>query len=117
MNVSFKDNTLKVVTNISKETIEKGISDLTARDEKQNALYAVRFNNAGRGGLDTNGLVANAYIDGKAAVVIVLPADATQADVQKAYGEALLAAAKYTDIIAAAAASKAADIEALFVEE
>ena len=114
MNVSFKNNTLVVVTSITKETIDKGVSDLTARDEKGNPVYKVSVSKDNQGGLDIYGLKANAFIDGKAAVVIVENVDATQASVQKKYGEALIAAAKYTDIIASAAAAKEADIAALF---
>lgn len=116
MNVSFKNNTLVVVTNITKEAIEKGISDMTARDERGNALYTVRVSKDNQGSLDTFGLKANAFIDGKAAVVIVEDVNATQASVQKKYGEALIAAAKYTDVIAAAASAKEAEIAALFTE-
>lgn len=116
MNVSFKNNTLVVVTGITKEAIEKGISDLTARDEKDNALYKVSVSKDNQGNLDTFGLKANAFIDGKAAVVIVEDVNATQASVQKKYGEALIAAAKYTDVIASAADAKEAEIAALFTE-
>ena len=116
MNVSFKNNTLVVVTGITKETIEKGISDLTARDEKGNALYVVKVSKDNQGSLDTFGLKANAFIDGKAAVVIVEDVNATQASVQKKYGEALIAAAKYTDIIASTATAKEVEIASLFTE-
>lgn len=116
MNVSFKDNTLKVVTGITKETIEKGISDLVARDEKGNALYAVSVSKDGKGSIDNFGMKCNAFIDGKAAVVIVTGMETTQADVQKQYGEALVAAAKYTEVIATVATAKEAEIAALFTE-
>lgn len=116
MNTQFKNNVLTVLTGITKESIDKGISDLVARDEKGNAQYRVAVNDDGKGGLDVYGLTVNAFIDGRAAVVIVLPAAVTQADVQKQYGEALLAAHKYTDIIAAAASDKEAQIAALFTD-
>lgn len=116
MNVSFKNNTLVVVTGVSKEVIEAGISDLTARDDKGSALYRVSVNKDGSGKIDNFGLTANAFIDGNAAVVIVEPMETTLAQVQKKYGEALIAATKYTDIIASAAASKSEEIAALFVD-
>lgn len=116
MRVSFANNTLVVVTGITKETIEKGISDLTARDEKGNALYRVSVTKEGTGSLDVNGMKCNSFIDGKAAVVIVESMDATQASVQKKYGEALIAAAKYTEVIADAADAKEAEIAALFTD-
>ena len=116
MNVSFKDNTLKVVTDITRAAVEAGISDLTAKDEKGNAKYAVVISKNGKGNLDTFGMTCNAYIEDKAAVVVVLPVDTTQADVQKQYGEALIAAAKYTEQIASEAGSKAEAIAALFTE-
>ena len=116
MNVSFKNNTLVVVTGVTKETIEKGISDLTAKDEKGNAVYRLSVAKEGNGSLDTYGIKCNAFIDGYAAVVIVESMDATQASVQKKYGEALIAAAKYTEVIAATATAKEAEIAALFTQ-
>lgn len=116
MNVSFKNNTLTVVTGISKEVITKGMADLAAKDEKGNELYRVSVAKDNQGKLDAFGMTTNVFIDGKAAVVLIENADVTIADVQKKYGEALIAAAKYTDVIATAAAAKEAEIAALFTE-
>jgi hypothetical protein len=114
MNISFANGVLKVVTDVTKETIEKGISDLVARDEKHNEIYRVVMSKNGNGSVDANGIVCNTYVDGKAALVLVLGPEATQESVQKKYGEALLIANAHVSEIAAAAIEKEETIAGLF---
>lgn len=112
MKVEFKENVLKVVTDITKETVDKGIASLIAKDDKGNDVYAVGVGE--NASVSDFSLTCNTVIDGKLALTIVLPMDTTQADVEKAYGEAILAAKKYTKQIAEAAAAKEAEIASLF---
>lgn len=115
MRVSYVNNVLTVVTDISEDTVKKGIAPLYVKDDKQNELYRVKVtNNPGSANLTNFGLNCNAFVDGKAAVVMVLPIETELEDVQRVFGEALIEAAKYTSIIASAAAEKEAAIAAIF---
>ena len=114
MKVSFKNNTLTVVTDLKKEVVESGFSNLRAVDGKGNQVFAVEANKDGYATLSTFSLTGNAYIDGNLAAVMVFPMDTTLADVQKKYGEALLAADQYIPQIATEAADKSAAIGKLF---
>ena len=108
-------NVFKIVTDITEETVKKGLSDLKARDDKGNEVFAVAVNNSGNASIDKFQFVGNTYIGGKLAATIVLPmADASKDSVMRKYGEALLMAKKYTEVIATEAAAKTAEIEALF---
>lgn len=106
MVVSITENILTVVSDISMETINKGLTDLTAYDEKKNPIYKVAVNLEGNGNLSQFGMSANTVVDGKAAVVLVEPIGTTREEIKKKYGKAVVAAKKYTPIIAAAAASE-----------
>jgi hypothetical protein len=116
MKVEYKNNTLTVVTGISEDTIKKTTKKLVAMGGKDNKdeVYAVGFNKCGAGSIDKYGMVGNAFVDGNLAVVQVLPAETTLEDVQRTYGDALLAADKYTDIIATEYAANVAAVAALF---
>ena len=114
MRVSFQNNTLVVVTSIKEETVKKGIADLKVTDDKKNELYSVRMTQGTDGAVSKFGLTCNAFIDGKAAVVIVQPVGTTIEDVQKKYGEALIEARVHTEAIALAAESKEEAIAAIF---
>lgn len=114
MRVAFENGVLTVVTDISKETIEKGIASLKVTDEKKGDLYAVQMSTSGKAAIDNYSITCNQYVDGKAAAVIVTPVGTELADVQKQYGEALVEAGKYTGIIASQAAEKEAAIAAIF---
>lgn len=112
MKVEFKENVLKVVTDITKETVEKGIASLVAKDDKGNDVYAVSMGE--KACISDFALTCNTVVDGKVAAVMVLPMGTEQADVEKQYGEAILAAKKYTAQIAEAAAEKETEIASLF---
>lgn len=112
MKVTFENNVLTVVTAIKKETIEKGIAALELRDDKGNQVYAI--GRSDDGAITKFSLGYNTFVDGYAAVTKVLPMETTKEDVMKNYGEALVLAKKYTEIIAAAAEEKEATINALF---
>ena len=116
MRVSFKDSVLTVVTEVTKEVVEKGYTDLTAKDDKGNPVYKVTFNNYGDGSIDKYGFTGNTYVGGKLAYTVVTNADTTLEDVQKVFGEALLAADTYISEIAADAEIKRESIEALFAD-
>lgn len=117
MKVTYKDNVLKVITDISKATYDKGVASLTAKDDKGNHLYRVSFNNAGEAGINNTSLTCNSVVDGKLAVVIVMPADMTLAEVQKNIGANLVNAKKYSEVIAAQADASVAAIETIFEED
>ena len=114
MRVSINNNVLTVVTDILAATVERGIADLTAYDEKKQPLYAVKVSADGKGNLSQYGLAANSIIDGKLAVVVVEEMDFTREDFIKRYGKAVVAANKYCPIIAGAAASEEEMLEAAF---
>lgn len=114
MKVSFENNTLTVVTALTKEVIERGIGKLIATDEKGNGLYGIAVSNTGTGAISEIGLTCNAFVEDKAAFIQVLPVGTTLESVQKQYGDALLAAQKYVPQIVAAADNKAAAIADLF---
>ena len=118
MRVSYVNNVLTVVTDISEDTVKKGIASLSVKDDKQNELYRVKVSgDPDAANITKFGLVCNAFVDGKAAVVMVLPIGTKLEDVQRMFGEALVEATKYTGIIASAAAEKEAAIAAIFNAE
>ena len=117
MKVSFKNNVLTVVTDIAKATVEKGIASLKAKDEKGNEVFGVSISKDGTAHISENSIRCNAYIDGKAAVVAVMPMETTMEDVQRMYGKALVAANKYTAQIAAQACAEEETIAALFTSD
>ena len=112
MVVKFEENVLKVVTDIKKETVEKGIASLVAKDDKGNDVFVATMGD--KASISDFSITCNTVIDGKIAAVMVLPMGTTQADVEKKYGEAILAAKKYTKQIAEAAKAKEAEIAGLF---
>lgn len=115
MRVSYENNVLTVVTDISENTVRKGIAPLSVKDDKQNELYKVKVtHNPGSANITKFGLNCNAFIDGKAAVIMLLPIGTELEDVQRVFGEALIEADKYTSIIASAAAEKEAAVAAIF---
>lgn len=117
MRVSFENNVLTVVTDISEATVKKGIASLTATDEKGNQLYKVVITDAPESAnVGKYGMVCNAFVDGKAAMIKVLPTGTTIESVQKDFGEALIEATKYTGTIASNAAEKEAAIAAIFTD-
>ena len=115
MKVEFKENVLKVVTDITKETIEKGIASLVAKDDKGNDVYAVGMGE--KACISDFALTCNTVVDGKIAAVMVLPMDTTQEDVMKQYGEKLLTAKKYTTQMAEEMEAKEAEIAEVFEAE
>ena len=117
MKVSFKNNVLTVVTDIAKATIEKGIASLIAKDEKGNDIFGVSISKDGNANICANSIKCNAFIEGKAAVVMVMPMGTTMEDVQRQYGKELVAANKYTAQIAAQASAEEETIAALFTNE
>lgn len=114
MRVTVVANVLTVVSDISESTIKKGMTDLTAYDDKKNPLYKVAVDEAGNGKLGQFGMTANTYVDGMAAVVIVEPIGTTKEDIKRKYGKAVVAAQKYCPIIAAAATSEEELIDTAF---
>lgn len=117
MKVSYKNNVLTVVTDISKATIEKGVASLRAKDEKGNEVFGVSISVCGEARINEHSITCNAFVDGKAAVVAVMPMDCTLDDVQRMYGKALVAANKYTAQIAAQACAEEETIAALFTSD
>ena len=116
MRVEINSNVLTVETDIPVTVVEKGIADLTAYDEKKNPVYAVKVNPDGEGNISQFGLIANSFIDGKLAVVIVAPIGADREYFIRKYGKGVVAANKFCPIIAAAAASEEELLEAAFAE-
>ena len=113
MKVTLVNNLLTVITDVTKEIVKAGLSDLKARDDKGNQVYgASKTDKAAR--IGEFEFAGNAYVDGKLAAQILLADGTTQAEVQKTYGEALLAAKKYTAQIAEEALTKEEQITDLF---
>lgn len=117
MVVKFEENILKVVTNITKESVEKGLCPTKVTDDKGNEVYRVAVRTDGsKGSIDTNGIVLNSYVDGKAAFVELVPDGTTLDSIKKKYGQALVLAAKYTESVAAEANASAEAIDAIFTD-
>ena len=116
MRVKFENTVLTVVTNIPEVTAKKGFADLTVSNDKKELVYSVSTSNNNEGKLSKFGMAANAVIEGNLAVVIPCGAVATQEDIMRQYGEALIAANQYTAHIAAAATEKEAVIAGFFAE-
>lgn len=114
MKVTFANNTLTVVTDLTKEVIDKGIGSTKVTDDKGNHVYAFGMSKSTDASITTFGIACNTFIDDKAAAVVVYPIDTKLADVQKDLGDALIAANKYIPQIVEAATQKATTIAALF---
>ena len=113
MRVTLTNNVLTVVTDIAKETVESGLAKLVALEDG-NEVYGVSVSADGKASFNAFSFVGNTYVDGKLAATIILPMGVTMDDVKKIYGENLVKAKRYTAQIAEVAASKAAEIRALF---
>lgn len=114
MRVAINGNVVTVVSDIPMAAVEAGYADLTACDEKKNPVYRVAVNLEGNGNLSQFGMVANTVCKGKLAVVMVEPLGTTRDDIKRKYGKAVVAAAKYCPVIAAAAASEEMMINSAF---
>lgn len=113
MRVSLSNNVLTVVTDITKEVVEAGLSNLKAVQDG-NEVYGVSVSKDGKASFNAFSFVGNTFIDGKLAATIVLPMSTTLEDVQRMHGENLLKAKFYTEQIATEAAEKTAEIQELF---
>lgn len=116
MVVKVNENVLTVVSDIPVATALKGLTDLTAYDEKKNPVYKVQISLEGKGNLSQFGMVANSVVDGKAAVVIIEPIGTNMDVIKLKYGKAVVAAQKYIPIIANAAVTEEEMIAAAFGE-
>ena len=117
MSVKLENNVLTVATDITEESVKKGISKFKATDEDGNEVYAVGVAKDGNAKIDSVSFTGNTYVDGKLAATMVLPmGEASLPKVQKKFGENLLKAKKYTKQIADEAAAKEAAIAELFAE-
>lgn len=115
LQVKVENNVLTVITDVTEDSMKKGLSNMKAKDEDGNEVYAVAVSKSGEAKIDNVSFTGNTYVDGKLAATIVLPMGKSSSDkIQKEYGEKLLAAKKYTAQIAQEAAAKEAEIEALF---
>ena len=116
--VKVENNVLTVVTDITRDVIESGVASLFAYDEDGNAVYGASVSGNGKADFNDFSFTGNTYIDGKLAATMILPMAIKNEEIQKFYGEKLLAAQKYTKQIQDSAAAKIAEIAALFpVEE
>ena len=113
MRVTLTNNVLTVVTDITKEIVESGLAKLVALEDG-NEVYGVSMATDGKASFNAFSFVGNTYVEGKLAATIILPMAMTMDDVKKMHGEHLLKAKRYTAQIAEAAASKTAEIRALF---
>lgn len=115
MQVSVENNVMTVITDVTEASMKKGLSNMKAKDEDGNEVYAVAVSKSGEAKIDNISFTGNTYVDGKLAATIVLPMNKSSVDkIQKEYGEKLLKAKNYTAQIAQEAAAKEAEIEALF---
>ena len=117
MKATIKHNVLTVVTNIPVAAMTAG--KIEKEQEKDSPAYSVTIG-AAEGCLSKFGMKCNSVINGKAAVVIVLPVMDTPADykayVKQVYGAALNAA-KVTDEMAIKAQAYSDELEALIEVE
>ena len=103
---------LTIKTDITKDMVENGYTELVAKDEDGAQVY--RVSKGEKASIDTFGLTGNAYVDGKLVAALVLSNGTKKEDAMKKYGDAVLAAATYIDQIVTDAASKQAKIEEAF---
>lgn len=112
-----EERILKVITDVSKAVVDAGIASLTAKDDKGNEQYRIAIKSSGEGSISEFAIGCNTFVGGKAALVMIMPAETTFADVKKRYGKDLVAAQKYNAIISAQAQSEVQTIEDLFEDE
>ena len=113
MRINLTNNVLTVVTGITKEVVEAGLSNLKAVKDG-NEVYGVSVSADGKASFNAFSFIGNTFIDGKLAATIILPMGTTMEDVQRVYGENLLKAKMFTEQIATEAAAKTAEIQELF---
>lgn len=114
MKVSLSNGTLTVVSDISKEVVEKGYTSLKVTDEKKGDIYAVSVDKTGKASIAKNFFTGNTYIDGKLAAVIQYPLNTKEEEIKKMLADGLLALQKYGAQIADESAAKAQAVEELF---
>lgn len=115
MRVELKENVLTVVTGIKKETVDKGIVNLAAKDDKGNEVFVIGTTNSpDKGEISSMGLLCNTVVDEELAVTIVLPMGTSEDQVKAKYGQKLVAAEKYCEKIAANAEKDMAAVDELF---
>ena len=117
VSVSFKEvdgavPVLTIKTDITKNMVENGYTELVAKDEDGAQIY--RVSKGEKASVDTFGLTGNAYVDDKLVAALVLPNGTKKEDAMKQYGDAVLAAATYVDQIVAEATEKKSKIERIF---
>lgn len=118
MKTTLKNDTLTVVTDITKAMVESPVVKLVAEDKDGNIEFVVDMSGNGKGELRTFALVGNKYINGKLTLVMNLPLGTTLEKVQAEYGQALMNAKKYTERIVAEQAAKVDELNELIeVEE
>lgn len=116
MKVSIKSNVLTVVTNIPVKAMTNGCIEKPAT--KETGAYSVSMDATGE--ISKFCLKCNSIINGKAAVVVVLPVEVKDGNykeyVKTRYGAAL-SAAKVTDEMAIAAQAYSDELDALIETE
>lgn len=116
MRVSFKENKLTIVTDISKELAAKN-PRMVLKDEKGNEVYTVaKAADSTRPSICGYGLQYNTVVDGNVAVEMFVPDGITLEQVKKDLGSSLLAAETNIPKIAAEIAAHTAAVDALFAE-
>lgn len=115
--VTYKNNTLTVTTDISTKVFARARhNQRSVKDEKGNDLfsaYVVPYA-ADSASLTKTSIPFNTVDDNDCVgLTAVMPVGYTKEDLLNQFGESLLAAKKYLPIIAAAAATEEADLEAL----
>lgn len=111
MQINVTENIMVVVTDISKEAFEKNVVKPVVED-KTGEIYRVGIGEVGKMG--PNYFTANTVVDGKLAATIVGPMDSSTQWFKTHYGKAVVAAAKYTLMIAMAIDEANAEIENAF---
>lgn len=114
MKVTFENNLLTVVTDLSEASAKSGITRLVSKDDKGNDVYGVSQSTSGVATVDHRFLVTNAVIDGKLAVQVLLKDGTTLEEVKKTYGANLVTAKKEIAKIAAAVVAESATIDEIF---
>ena len=110
MRVSFANNTLTVNTGIKATSLKK---PAVYRDEKGNVLYYASLTNGGNRFNESCIECNTVDADGNACFVGICALDAVKEDIIAAAEEAIIAAHKYLELIAAEQADTAAILSAI----
>ena len=116
MRVRFENGSLVINTGIAKSVVKGGVASLEVAATNDKHGFKLAMSKDGKGSIDQYSIVANAYVDDCATLVMQLPAETKLEDVKKQYGKLIVNAAPYLAEIAAQSSAELASIDAIFEE-